>query len=97
MIAALGLSLQLARAPTDISVWIIISTMVWVAVAVLTHLNSRLRADAHTDPLCPGPATLAADVMHSVSSRCMTQPAHISRPALPAASLRAAQSWWACR
>jgi hypothetical protein len=29
--------------------------------------------------------------------RCMTQPAHISRPALPASSLRAAQSWWACR
>jgi diguanylate cyclase (GGDEF)-like protein len=51
MIAALGLSLLSARAPTDLSVWIIISTMIWVAVAVLTNLNSRLRADAHTDAL----------------------------------------------
>jgi diguanylate cyclase (GGDEF)-like protein len=51
MIAALGLSLLSARAPIDVSVWIIISAMVWVAVAVLTDLNSRLRADAHTDPL----------------------------------------------
>ena len=51
MIAALGLSLLSARAPTDVSVWIVISTMVWVAVAVLTNLNSRLRADAHTDAL----------------------------------------------
>jgi diguanylate cyclase (GGDEF)-like protein len=51
MIAALGLSLLSARAPTDVSVWVIISTMIWVAVAVQTNLNSRLRADAHTDPL----------------------------------------------
>jgi diguanylate cyclase (GGDEF)-like protein len=51
MIAALGLSLLSARAPTDVSVWIIISVMVWVAVALLTHLNARLRADAHTDAL----------------------------------------------
>jgi diguanylate cyclase (GGDEF)-like protein len=51
MIAALGLSLLSARAPTDVSVWIIISAMVWVAVALLAHLNSRLRADAHTDAL----------------------------------------------
>jgi diguanylate cyclase (GGDEF)-like protein len=51
MIAALGLSLLSARAPTDVSVWLILSTMVWVAVAVLTNLNSRLRADAHTDAL----------------------------------------------
>jgi diguanylate cyclase (GGDEF)-like protein len=51
MIAALGLSLLLARAPTDVSVWITISTMVWVAVAILTRLNARLRAGAHTDSL----------------------------------------------
>ena len=51
MIAALGVSLLSARAPTDVSVWITISTMVWVAVAVLTRLNARLRADAHTDSL----------------------------------------------
>ena len=39
-----------------------------------------------------------ADVLDGVLSfRHMTQPAHISRPALPASSLRAAQSWWACR
>jgi diguanylate cyclase (GGDEF)-like protein len=51
MIAALGLSLLLARAPTAVSVWIIISAMVWVAVAILTGLNGRLRAAAHTDSL----------------------------------------------
>ena len=51
MIAALGVSLLSARAPTDVSVWIVISTMVWVAVVVLNSLNARLRADAHTDAL----------------------------------------------
>ena len=51
MIAALGLSLLFARAPADVSVWIIMSAMVWVAVALMTNLNSRLRADAHTDAL----------------------------------------------
>ncbi|HYH88648.1 MAG TPA: GGDEF domain-containing protein [Solirubrobacteraceae bacterium] len=51
MIAALGLSLLFARAPTDVSVWVILSVMIWVAVVVLTHLNARLRADAHTDAL----------------------------------------------
>jgi diguanylate cyclase (GGDEF)-like protein len=51
MIAGLGLSLLAARAPTDLLVWITISTMVWVAVAVLIKINARLRADAHTDGL----------------------------------------------
>jgi diguanylate cyclase (GGDEF)-like protein len=51
MIAALGLSLLSARAPTTVLVWLTISTMVWVAVAVLTRLNARLRAEAHTDSL----------------------------------------------
>jgi diguanylate cyclase (GGDEF)-like protein len=51
MIAALGLSLLLARAPAAVSVWLTISTMVWVAVAILTRLNARLRAEAHTDGL----------------------------------------------
>jgi diguanylate cyclase (GGDEF)-like protein len=51
MITALGLSLLSARAPTDVSVWITISTMVWVAVAILSRLNARLRAGAHTDSL----------------------------------------------
>jgi diguanylate cyclase (GGDEF)-like protein len=51
MVAALGVSLLSARAPTDVSVWITISTMVWVAVAVLIRLNARLRADAHSDGL----------------------------------------------
>ncbi len=51
MVAALGLSLLFARAPTDVSVWIVISTMVCVAVAILSNLNERLRADAHTDGL----------------------------------------------
>ena len=48
MIGALGVSLLLARAPTDVSVWLTISAMVWVAVAVLIRLHARLRADAHT-------------------------------------------------
>jgi diguanylate cyclase (GGDEF)-like protein len=51
MITALGLSLLSARAPTDVLVWVTISTMVWVAVAILTRLNARLRAEAHTDTL----------------------------------------------
>ena len=51
MITGLGLSLLSARAPTDVSVWIILSTMVWVAVALLTRINARLRAAAHTDSL----------------------------------------------
>ena len=51
MIASLGLSLLGARAPTDLSVWVVISAMVWVAVALLTRLNARLRAEAHTDSL----------------------------------------------
>lgn len=51
MIAAFGVSLLLARAPTAASVWIAISAMVWVAVAILTRLNGRLRAEAHTDGL----------------------------------------------
>jgi diguanylate cyclase len=51
MITALGLSLLSARAPTAVSVWVTISVMVWVAVAILTRLNARLRAEAHTDSL----------------------------------------------
>jgi diguanylate cyclase (GGDEF)-like protein len=51
MTTALGLSLLSARAPTDVLVWVTISTMVWVAVAILTRLNTRLRAAAHTDSL----------------------------------------------
>ena len=50
-VAVLGVSLLAARSPTDVTVWVTISTMVWVAVAVLTRLNARLRADAHTDGL----------------------------------------------
>jgi diguanylate cyclase (GGDEF)-like protein len=51
MIAALGVGLLVARAPTDVSVWITLSGMVWVAVSVLIRLHARLRADAHTDGL----------------------------------------------
>ena len=51
LIAVLGVSLLAARAPTGVSVWIIISAMVWVAVALLTALNERLRVAAHTDSL----------------------------------------------
>ena len=51
MIAALGVSLLTARAPTDVSVWAVISTMVWVAVSIIARLNEGLRAQAHTDNL----------------------------------------------
>jgi diguanylate cyclase (GGDEF)-like protein len=51
MIAALGLSLLSARAPTAVTVWVTMSTMVWLAVAILTRLNARLRAEAHIDSL----------------------------------------------
>lgn len=51
MTIALGVGLLAARAPTDAFVWVTISAMVWVAVAILTRLNARLRADAHTDNL----------------------------------------------
>jgi diguanylate cyclase (GGDEF)-like protein len=51
MTVALGLSLYWARSPTDVFVWVVISTMVWVAVAILSGLNTRLRAQAHTDSL----------------------------------------------
>ena len=51
MVAALGLSLLVARAPTHVSVWIVISTMVWAAVSILTRLNARLQAEAHIDSL----------------------------------------------
>jgi diguanylate cyclase (GGDEF)-like protein len=51
LIAVLGVSMLLARAPAGVSVFLSISAMVWVAVAVLTTLNAQLRAEAHTDGL----------------------------------------------
>jgi GGDEF domain-containing protein len=51
MIVGLGVALLAARAPTGVSVWLVLSAMVWVAVAILTRLNARLRAEAHTDNL----------------------------------------------
>ncbi len=51
MTAALGAGLLLARAPTDASVWVAISAMMWVAILILANLNSRLRAQAHCDGL----------------------------------------------
>jgi len=51
MIVALGLALLSAHAPTGVSVWIIISAMIWVAVSILSTLNARLQAAAHTDSL----------------------------------------------
>ena len=51
MIVGLGVALLAARAPTGVSVWLTLSAMVWVAVAILTRLNARLRAEAHTDNL----------------------------------------------
>jgi diguanylate cyclase (GGDEF)-like protein len=65
MIAGLSASLLAARAPTDLMVWAALSTMVWLAVVILSRLNERLRAAAHTDSLTqvlnrPGFAVAAA-------------------------------------
>ena len=65
MITALGVGLVSAHAPTGALVWVVISTMVWVAVAVLTRLSARLRDLANTDSLTgllnrPGFAVAAA-------------------------------------
>lgn len=38
-------------APTVPSAYVVVTTTIWVAVAVLTHLTSRLRAQAATDQL----------------------------------------------
>ena len=51
MTAALGASLLVARAPTDVRVWITLSAMIWVAITILTRLNARLRAEAQSDGL----------------------------------------------
>ena len=51
MITALGVSMLSARAPRAVSGWITISTMVWMAVAILIRLNARLRPAAHIDGL----------------------------------------------
>jgi GGDEF domain-containing protein len=51
MIVVFGAGLLLAQAPTDASVWIVISTMVWVALSILSKLNERLRAEAQNDSL----------------------------------------------
>jgi diguanylate cyclase (GGDEF)-like protein len=65
MIAGLSASLLAARAPTDLMVWASLSTMIWLAVVILSRLNERLRAAAHTDSLTqvlnrPGFAVAAA-------------------------------------
>jgi GGDEF domain-containing protein len=65
MIAGLSASLLVARAPSGVLVWVVLSTMVWLAVVILSRLNERLRAAAHTDSLTqvlnrPGFAVAAA-------------------------------------
>jgi diguanylate cyclase (GGDEF) domain len=65
MVAGLSTSLLAARAPTDLMVWGSLSTMVWLGVVILSRLNERLRAAAHTDSLTqvlnrPGFAVAAA-------------------------------------
>lgn len=47
----LAASLLVARAPTDVSVWLTISVMVWMAILILAGLNNRLRAEAERDSL----------------------------------------------
>jgi diguanylate cyclase (GGDEF)-like protein len=51
MTVALGVALLRTHAATDVSVWVILSGMTWVAVAILSRLNERLRTEAHTDNL----------------------------------------------
>ena len=65
MISALGVGLASARAPTGVLVWVVIASMIWVAVAVLSRLSARFRDEAHTDGLTgllnrPGFAVAAA-------------------------------------
>jgi diguanylate cyclase (GGDEF)-like protein len=65
MILGLSASLLAARAPTDLMVWAVLCTMVWLGVVILSRLNERLRAAAHTDSLTqvlnrPGFAVAAA-------------------------------------
>jgi diguanylate cyclase (GGDEF)-like protein len=46
-----GAALLLARAPTDVSVWIVISLTVWLAIVIVAPLNARLRDQARADAL----------------------------------------------
>jgi diguanylate cyclase (GGDEF)-like protein len=73
MTVSLGLSLLVSPATAGVSVWIAISLMVWVSITVLTPINARLRAAAHTDSLTgllnrPGFA-LAAARQRAMSAR----------------------------
>ena len=61
------------------------------------HGESRSTRTAVTTTAARPTEKRGLPVMPSVSFRYMTQPTQISRGALPASSLRAAQSWWACR
>jgi diguanylate cyclase (GGDEF)-like protein len=47
----LAISMVFAHVPTDVTVWLMLSAMVWMSIAILSKLNQRLRALAHTDGL----------------------------------------------
>jgi diguanylate cyclase (GGDEF)-like protein len=73
MTISLALSLLVSPVTAGVSVWIAISLMIWVSVAVLTPINARLRAAAHADSLTgllnrPGFA-LAAARQRAMSAR----------------------------
>ena len=56
-----------------LSVWVAISAMVWVSVALLTSLNARLRAEAHTDGLTGLLNRTGSPLPPRGSARCRTQ------------------------
>jgi diguanylate cyclase (GGDEF)-like protein len=51
MTASLGLSLLVSTADAGVSLWLVMSLMIWVSITVLTPINARLRAEAHIDGL----------------------------------------------
>jgi diguanylate cyclase (GGDEF)-like protein len=51
MTAGLGIGLLVTAAAADVTVWLMLSAMIWVGVAILGRLSARLHAQAHTDDL----------------------------------------------
>ena len=73
MSVSLGPSLLASPADAGASAWIAITLMIWVSITVLTPMNARLRAAAHTDGLTgllnrPG-FSLAAARRRAMSAR----------------------------
>jgi diguanylate cyclase (GGDEF)-like protein len=51
MTVSFGVALLVARSPADVTIWVIVSSTVWIAVIVLSRLSERLRDQAHFDAL----------------------------------------------